>query len=131
MNVTHYIGFDVHKKSVSYCVKTGDGRIVEEGKLAATRQALRRWAQPRTQPWHGGDLPPHVPQRLFRGWPAGPNSIFADSHGLFPQMDVWSRGRVDPFCDGSAPVHRGALLRTSYSPSGRPSTKYGEKSALR
>ena len=33
MNVNHYIGFDVHKKSVSYCVKTGDGRIVEEGKL--------------------------------------------------------------------------------------------------
>ena len=42
MNVTHYIGFDVHKKSVSYCVKAGDGRIVEEGKLPATRQALRR-----------------------------------------------------------------------------------------
>jgi transposase len=48
MNVTHYIGFDVHKKSVSYCAKTGDGRIVEEGRLLATRQALRRWAQQRT-----------------------------------------------------------------------------------
>jgi len=36
MNVTHYIGFDVHKKSVSYCAKTGDGQIVEEGRLLAT-----------------------------------------------------------------------------------------------
>ena len=50
MNVHHYIGFDVHKKSISYCVKTGDGRIVEEGKLPATRQALRRWAQQRAEP---------------------------------------------------------------------------------
>ena len=55
MNVTHYIGFDVHKKSVSYCVKTGDGRIVEEGKLPATRQALRQWAQ---QPLRGGARSP-------------------------------------------------------------------------
>ena len=45
MNVNHYIGFDVHKKSVSYCVKTADGRIVEEGKLRATHDALRQWAQ--------------------------------------------------------------------------------------
>ena len=42
MNANHYIGFDVHKKSVSYCVKAGDGRIVEEGKVPATRQALRQ-----------------------------------------------------------------------------------------
>ena len=63
MNVTHYIGFDVHKKSVSYCVKAGDGRIVEEGKLPATRQALRRWAQPRTEPWHGA-----MEATLFSGW---------------------------------------------------------------
>src|ERR1700730_4363587 len=47
MNVTHYIGFDVHKKSVSYCVKCADGQIVEEGKLRATRQVLRQWAQQR------------------------------------------------------------------------------------
>jgi transposase len=63
MNVTHYIGFDVHKKSVSYCVKTADGRIVEEGKLPATRQALRGWAQQRTEPWHGA-----MEATLFSGW---------------------------------------------------------------
>src|SRR5216684_3141266 len=63
MNVNHYIGFDVHKKSVSYCVKTGDGRIVEEGKLPATRQALRQWAQQRTELWHGA-----MEATLFSGW---------------------------------------------------------------
>ena len=40
MIVNHYIGFDVHKKSISYCVKTADGMIVEEGKLRATHQVL-------------------------------------------------------------------------------------------
>src|SRR5260370_42278464 len=63
MNVNHYVGFDVHKKSVSSCVKTGDGRIVEEGKLSATRQALRRWAQQRTEPGHGA-----MEATLFSGW---------------------------------------------------------------
>jgi hypothetical protein len=31
MNAIHYIGFDVHKKTISFCVKTADGQIVEEG----------------------------------------------------------------------------------------------------
>jgi hypothetical protein len=33
MNVTHYIGLGVHKKSISYCVKRSDGEVVEQGKL--------------------------------------------------------------------------------------------------
>jgi len=63
MNVSHYIGLDVHKKSVSYCVKTADGRIVEEGKLRATHQTLQQWAQQRTEPWHGA-----MEATLFSGW---------------------------------------------------------------
>src|SRR5580693_6354733 len=39
MNVNRYIGFDVHKKSIGYCVKAADGTIVEEGKLLATHLA--------------------------------------------------------------------------------------------
>ena len=63
MNIKHYIGFDVHKKSVSYCVKTADGIIVEEGKLAAKRAILREWASKRTEPWHGA-----MEATLFSGW---------------------------------------------------------------
>ncbi len=63
MNVTHYIGFDVHKKSISFCVKTADGQIVEEGKLSAERGALRQWAMARTQPWRGA-----MEATLFSGW---------------------------------------------------------------
>lgn len=63
MNVSHYIGFDVHKKSVSFCVKTADGKVVEEGKVASTRQALTQWAQKRPEPWHGA-----MEATLFSGW---------------------------------------------------------------
>jgi transposase len=63
MNVIHYIGFDVHKKTISYCVKTVDGRIVEEGTLQAQRTVLRRWAQGRQQTWHGA-----MEATLFSAW---------------------------------------------------------------
>ena len=63
MNVNHYIGFDVHKKSISYCVKSADGRILEEGKLRATHQALRQWAQKRQEAWRGA-----MEATLFSGW---------------------------------------------------------------
>jgi transposase len=63
MDVNHYIGFDVHKKSVSFCVKIADGAIVEEGKLRATHEALRRWAEERREPWRGA-----MEATLFSGW---------------------------------------------------------------
>jgi transposase len=63
MTISHYIGFDVHKKSVSYCVKTGDGTIVEEGRLRATHEALRQWAGKRPEPWRGA-----TEATLFSGW---------------------------------------------------------------
>jgi hypothetical protein len=45
MNVIHYIGLDVHKKTISYCIKTADGRIVREGKIQALRSTLRDYMQ--------------------------------------------------------------------------------------
>ena len=45
--LNHYIGFDVHKKTINYCVKMADGQIVEEGRLRATH-----WS--RDQPCHPG-----------------------------------------------------------------------------
>jgi transposase len=47
MNALHYIGFDVHKKSISFCVKTAAGEIVEESSTPAQRGALRAWAAAR------------------------------------------------------------------------------------
>lgn len=63
MNTVHYIGFDVHKKSVNYCVKTASGDIVDQGVLPAQRGALRTWAQRQRQPWHGA-----MEATLFSAW---------------------------------------------------------------
>jgi transposase len=63
MNVIHYIGLDVHKKTISYCIKTADGRIVREGKLPATRLALRSWAEDLREPWCGA-----MEATLFSAW---------------------------------------------------------------
>src|ERR1700678_528765 len=63
MNAIHYIGFDVHKKAISFCVKTADGQIVEEGRLQAERTVLRRWAAGRKQVWHGA-----MEATLFSAW---------------------------------------------------------------
>jgi len=63
MNVTHYIGLDVHKKSISFCIKTADGQITDEGQIAAERYALRKWASERPQPWRGA-----MEATLFSGW---------------------------------------------------------------
>ena len=88
MNVTHYIGFDVHKKTIHYCVKTADGQIVEEGKLPALRERLREWAAARPCPWQGAmeatlfsawiydTLKPHAEQ-LLMGHPAKMKAITA------------------------------------------------------
>ncbi len=63
MNTCHYIGLDVHKKSISYCVKAADGTIVEEGKVRATHEALRNWAGKRQQAWHGA-----MEATMFSSW---------------------------------------------------------------
>jgi transposase len=88
MNVIHYIGLDVHKKTISYCIKTADGRIVREGKLQALRATLRGWAEDLREPWCGAmeatlfsawiydTLKPYA-QRLVMGHPARMKAISA------------------------------------------------------
>jgi transposase len=48
----YYIGLDVHKKTISFCVKDAAGQIQQEGKIGSTRRELDSWlktlAQPRT-----------------------------------------------------------------------------------
>jgi hypothetical protein len=39
----YYIGLDVHKKTISYCVKDTSGQIHQEGEIGATRHELDGW----------------------------------------------------------------------------------------
>lgn len=63
MTTIDYIGFDVHKKSISFCIKAADGRVLEEGKIPARRKDLAAWAQARRAPWVGA-----MEATLFTGW---------------------------------------------------------------
>ena len=63
MNSMHYIGFDIHKKVISFCEKLMDGTIVEQGVIAATRKSLNHWLAERTAPWIGA-----MEATLFTGW---------------------------------------------------------------
>jgi len=47
------VGLDVHKRAVSFCVKTAAGRVVEQGSVVATREALTEWGLGQRRPWIG------------------------------------------------------------------------------
>jgi transposase len=59
----YYIGLDVHKKSISYCVKDVSGRIQQQGVMAATRAELGSWMSTLPQPWTAAMEP-----TIFTGW---------------------------------------------------------------
>ena len=40
----YYIGLDVHKRTISYCVKDAAGHVYQEGKIGATRRDLDNWS---------------------------------------------------------------------------------------
>ncbi len=49
----YFVGLDVHKQVIAFCVMDGAGRIVREGKVRATREALDEWLKTLPGPWHG------------------------------------------------------------------------------
>jgi hypothetical protein len=38
----YFIGLDVHKKTISYCVKDAAGRVHQEGKIGSTRRTAKQ-----------------------------------------------------------------------------------------
>jgi hypothetical protein len=63
MQSMYYVGLDVHKKTISYCVKDGSGRIHLEGTIPATRIDLDRWMKTLPQPWMAA-----MEATVFTGW---------------------------------------------------------------
>jgi transposase len=63
MQPMYYIGLDVHKRTISYCVKDGSGVIHAEGTLPATRLDLDRWMKTLPQPWTAA-----MEATVFTGW---------------------------------------------------------------
>ena len=50
----HYIGLDIHKRTVSFCEKRADGETVDAGTFGARNDQIRQWAEARQRPWIGG-----------------------------------------------------------------------------
>ena len=63
MNSMYYIGLDVHKKTISYCVKDVSGQIHSEGTIPATRPDLDTWMKTLPQPWTAA-----MEATIFTGW---------------------------------------------------------------
>ena len=77
----YYIGLDVHKKTISYCIKQADGTLVREGMVAATRGALDVWLAGVPGPWSGA-----LEATWFSAWIydhlAGPAAALKVAHAL-------------------------------------------------
>ncbi len=63
MNAFYYIGLDIHKKVIAYCIKALDGRLISQGKIDADRKSLAEWVQGLPGPWIGA-----MEATLFTGW---------------------------------------------------------------
>lgn len=59
----HYIGLDVHKKIVVYCIKKADGEVIAKGRISASFEELHQWASEQDTPWIGG-----MEATMFSGW---------------------------------------------------------------
>jgi transposase len=59
----YYIGLDIHKKTISYCIREADGTIVREASIPATRQDLDDWMDGVQQPCTVG-----MEATMFTSW---------------------------------------------------------------
>ena len=80
MESLYYVGLDVHKKTISYSVKTAAGEKVAAGSIVATRAALTRWAEALPGPWVGA-----LEATLFTGWI---HDHFAHAANRLQQLDT-------------------------------------------
>jgi|SRR5579872_1245577 len=59
----HFVGLDVHKQLIVFCVMDAMGTIVSEGKVSARREALDQWVLTLPKPWCGA-----MEATLFSHW---------------------------------------------------------------
>lgn len=63
MNSLYYVGLDIHKNLIAYCIKTVDGRLASQGMIKADKQSLADWATSLPGPWVGA-----MEATIFTGW---------------------------------------------------------------
>jgi len=63
MDELYYVGLDVHKRTVSFCVKRANGGVVKQGTVPATRPSLQEWMAGLPERWSGA-----MEATMFTGW---------------------------------------------------------------
>ena len=63
MKPFYYVGLDLHKKTIAYCIKRIDGKIVDEGTLVSRREDIIGWCETMPGPWIGA-----MEATIFTGW---------------------------------------------------------------
>ncbi len=63
MESIYYVGLDVHKKTIAYCIKTVAGETVQHGTIRSDRQTLLQWQSEIPGPWLGA-----MEATIFTGW---------------------------------------------------------------
>jgi transposase len=63
MSTYYYLGLDIHKRTISYCLKAIDGSLIGQGKIEADRKSLSAWAKGLAGPWVGA-----MEATIFTGW---------------------------------------------------------------
>jgi hypothetical protein len=62
----HFIGLDIHKKTISYCAKDVSGTVLCEGTVAATRAQLDDWMKTFPNPASCIPIPTHASAPLIQ-----------------------------------------------------------------
>jgi len=59
----YYVGLDIHKRTIAYCVKKSDGQILDENTIPSTRDAIGRLVAQLPDEWEGA-----MEATMFTGW---------------------------------------------------------------
>ena len=85
----YFVGLDVHKQVIAYCVKTQAGEIVDEGTIRATRSGLNEWVQQLPGAWHGG-----MEATMFSHW------IYYHLQPHAARLEMGHSARMKAICAG-------------------------------
>jgi len=86
---SHFVGLDVHKQVIAFCIKTADGQIVGEGTIKARRAELDQWLKTMPQPWVGG-----MESTMFSHW------IYYHLKSRGAEVSMGHAARMKAICSG-------------------------------
>jgi transposase len=85
----YFVGLDVHRQVIAFCVKTANGVIIAEGSIPATRAALDEWVKTLPGPWHGA-----MEATMFSHW------IYQHLKPHAVKLEMGHAARMKAICSG-------------------------------